>query len=277
MRLGSARPDGRNSNDDLPPGHRRGRRGELAALIAACGSAGSFGPTVLGARPASSTPDTAAYNRTDVAFTRTTAVVEGQVAAMASLAARYAARSRVRQYATRIRDLARTRQRQMRGWLSDRHQPAPAPWSPGSATPYPMGPGMMGSHGWSAYWDDMGRGWHAVNDLHGPAFGTAWTAMMARGYAAEITLAQQELRSGASTWTRRQARTMIAWRRAALTQLQLWYRAWGGPNGNRHDWWNRWNGWNWPSGWSHHPPGNTHHQWDRHSRWDEWNCNRGCW
>lgn len=92
----------------------------LAALIAACGSAGSSGPTVPGARPASSTPDTAAYNRTDVAFTRTTAVVEGQVAAMASLAARYAASPRVRQYATRIRDQARTRQRQMLGWLSDR-------------------------------------------------------------------------------------------------------------------------------------------------------------
>ena len=246
----------------------------LAALIVACGSAGSPagnpGSAAPAARPASGTPHSAAFNATDVACTRTMVVVEGQVEAMASLAARHAASPRVRQYATRMHDQARARQRQMLGWLSGWHQPAPAPWSPGSAIPYRMGPGMMGSPGWSAYWDNMSRGWHAVRRMHGPAFGTAWTAMMARGFTAEITLAQQELRSGVSTRARSQAQSMIVSRRAGLARLQHWYRTWGGPNGNRRDWWNRWNGWNWPAGWRHKPSGNTHHRWNRHSRWNQW-------
>lgn len=248
----------------------------LAAVIAACGSAGSPGPAAPGARPASGMPGAAAFNRTDVAFTRTMVVVEGQVEAMASLAARYAASPRVRQYATRMRDQARTRQRQMLGWLSGWHQLALAPWSPGSAAPYRMGPGMMGSAGRSRYWDDMGRGWHAVRGLRGPAFDPAWTAMMARGFTAEIAVAQRELRSGVSTRARSQAETMIAWRRAGLARLQHWYRAWGGPDWKRRDWWNRWNGWNWPAGGSHEPPGNAHHQRNGHSRWNGWGSDCGC-
>lgn len=246
----------------------------LAAVITACGSAGSqAGSTGPAARSSSSVPRAAAFNRTDVAFARTMTVVEGQVQAMASLAARHTTSSQVRQYATRVRDQARTSQRQTLGWLRGWHQPAPAPWSPGSATPYRMGPGMMGFAGWSGYWADMGRGWHAVSGLYGPAFDTAWTAMMARGYTAEIALAQRELRSGVGTRARGQAGTMIAWRRAGLTRLQRWYRAWGGPNWNRPHWWNRWNGWNWPAGWSRGHPGNRHNRWNG---WNGWNSGCGC-
>lgn len=240
------------------------------AVLTACGTAGTpAGSTRSPAAAVASSP-TPAFNSTDVAFARTMMMLEGQAAAMTSLVGQHAASAPVRRYAAQVRGQARASQQQARGWLRSWHRPVPEPWSPGTTPAYPMGPGMMGPAGWSGYWGDMGRGWHAMRMLRGPAFDAAWIAMMARGHAAEIAIAQREMRSGISTPARGLASAMITWRQAGLTRMRHWYRDWGGPNWNQPQWWDRWNGWNWPVRWNNHGPG-------QRNRWNGWNGGCGCW
>jgi uncharacterized protein (DUF305 family) len=227
-----------------------------AVVITACGSAaspaGSAGSPAPASSPAASAP--AAANGSDIAFARTVVILDGQAGTLASLAARHAASSQVRAYALQVRSQARASEHQAADWLRARHQSVPAPWAPGSAPPYWMGPGMMGMPGWSGYWAGMGRGWHALTGMYGPAFDTAWTAMMARSYSLGIAAAHQELLTGTAPWARDMAGTKSAWWQAGMTRLHTWCRNWGGPNWNQPNWWSRWNGWSW-HGWNQAHPG----------------------
>ncbi|HEX9030687.1 MAG TPA: DUF305 domain-containing protein [Streptosporangiaceae bacterium] len=242
----------------------------LAAAITACGSAGT---------PASSPSPRppAAYNTADLAFTRTMMVLQDQAGQITALPAGRAATGQVRRYAATVRDQARASQQTMLGWLHSWHRAAPARWSPGAAAPYPMGPQMMRFTGWTRYWTGTGHGWHALAGLRGPAFDTAWTAMMARGYAAQLALARQELRHGTSPWARRLALAMITRSQTGLTRMQSWYRTWGGPNWDHPRWWNQWDGWNWQPGRTQHYPVRNHRTRGQQGRWNGWNSNCGCW
>ena len=106
---------------------------------------------------------------------------------------------------------------------------------------------MMAPQNWASYWDGMNRGWNVMRGLHGRAFDTGWTAMMGRGYAAQVSLAQLELHSGISAPARALAASVLTSRQAGLTRLRGWYRDWGGSSGNgwnQGSWGNWWNGWN---------------------------------
>lgn len=252
----------------------------LAAVTAACGTSATPASGPASGSPAASaalgTPHPAAFNASDVTFARLMVMLGSQAGQIAGLAPGRAAAGPVRRYAALAVGRAREGERQARGWLHAWHQAVPGPWPPGAVRPYQMGPGMMGpgmmggSGGWSGYWAGMGRGWHAMTGMRGPGFDTAWTAMMARGYATAITTARGELRSGINPAARAMARSMMGWWQAGLTRMQSWYRSWGGPGWNRPGWWSRWNGWHWPSGWTPPHPGGPH------SRWHGWNGGCRC-
>ncbi|MEV7230036.1 DUF305 domain-containing protein [Polymorphospora sp. NPDC051019] len=189
----------------------------VAVVLAGCGGGGKYSSaTEQGAAPTvpagTTAGTTTTFNDADVTFAQAMVPHHRQAVEMSVLAETRADNTDVKALAKRIRDNQQAEIDTMTGWLAAWGRPAPMPGAGhGTALPgtdHPM-PGMLSDA-------DMQK----LADARGTEFDQQYLTMMITHHQGAITMARQEIATGANADAKALAQRIVTEQQAEITAMR---------------------------------------------------------
>jgi len=183
----------------------------LLALLTACASPVAVPAGTTAAPSVTRTTDsTASHNESDTTFAQMMVTHHEGAIEMAALAETKGSSSEVRNLAGRIRAAQGPEIEQMRGWLKDWGEPAPEDSDMGG----------MGHEGMDMGGLDQQAAMDELTKQNGEAFDKAFLTLMIQHHQGALTMANQEVATGANTEAVALAESIIAAQQKEIAEMQ---------------------------------------------------------